>query len=169
MGVVSVNNMMFLLLSDVRIMHASCSSMSKCATAQATPALPVSADAGPGDSSNTVDSNNISDTLELARLIHLIKTIDIVDDYVNDYYVVNQRVVHKELSHLVLIVGSPRVCAQAMLVVMKATRLVIHPPEIPTCPCLSLFMTLVVYLYTLISLSFCISLDTLFVRIDRFR
>ena len=155
---------MFLILSDVRIMHASCSSMSKCATAQATPVLPVSADAvlGKVDSSNTVDSNNISDTSELARLIHLIKIIDIVDDNVNDYYVVNQRVVPN-------LVGSPRVCAQAMLVVMKATRLVIHPPEIPTCPCLSLCLTLVVYLYTLISLSFCISLDTLFVRIDRFR
>ena len=128
---------MFLSMSDVRIMHASCSSMSKCATAQATPVLPVSADAGPGDSSNTVDSNNTSDTLELARLIHLIKIIDIVDDNVNDYYVVNQRVVPN-------LVGSPRVCAQAKLVVMRAPRLVIHPPGIPTCPCLSLFMTLVV-------------------------
>ena len=92
-SVVSVNNM-FLVLSDVRIMLVSCGSMSKscAATAQATPELPVSADAGPGsvDSSNTVDSNNISDTSELASLIHLIKIIDIVDDNVNVNNVVNR-------------------------------------------------------------------------------
>ena len=117
-SVVSVNNM-FLVLSDVRIMIVSCGSMSKscAATAQATPELPVSADAGPGsvDSSNTVDSNNISDTSELASLIHLIKIIDIVDDNVNDYYVVNQRVVDFALRQ--------------KLVVMRATRLVIRPPD----------------------------------------
>ena len=142
---VSGNNMC-LVLSDVCIKHVSCGSMSCAATAQPTAELTGSSRtaAGNADSITTVDSNNISDTSELVNLIHLIKIIDIVDDNVNDYNVVNQRVVPKELNHLVPIVGSPRVCAQAKLVVMRAIRLVIRPPEIPTCPCLSLCMTLVV-------------------------
>ena len=110
-SVVTVNNM-FLVLSDVCIMHVSCGSMSKSCAAAARPTVELTGSSrtavGSVDSSNTVDGNNISDTLELVNLIHLIKIIDIVDDNVNDYNVDNQRVVPRELNHLGPIVGSPR-------------------------------------------------------------
>ena len=87
-------NNMFLVLSDVCIMHVSCGSMSKSCAAAARPTVELTGSSrtavGSVDSSNTVDSNNISDTSKLVNLIHLVKIIDIVDDNVNDNNVVNR-------------------------------------------------------------------------------
>ena len=122
---------MCLVLSDVCIMHVSCGSMSKSCAAAARPTAELTGSsrtaAGGVDSSNTVDGNNISDTLELVNLIHLIKIIAIVDDNVNADNVVNQRVVPMELNYLGPINRSPRFALRQKLEVMRATRLVIRP------------------------------------------
>ena len=160
-------NNMFLVLSDVCIMHVSCGSMSKsCAAAQATPVLTGSSTTAVGsvDSSNTVDGNKISDTLELVKLIHLIKIIDIVDDNVNDYNVVNRH----DLWGTIAVRSNSKVIARTNL---SMSRIILWHLVISFSSSLITRQIIARHLHTLISFVIFVFLDTLVLsaQLDRIR